>query len=91
MVTVATSGLHVMAAANVNQDDNQRGYNDDRDSGHFHPTWCAGVGNGVCHVCRLTCRAVVKMNTKCEKRQHVQNRVNEQQGANVRFGTLCSI
>jgi hypothetical protein len=91
VVTVATGGLHVMAAANVNQDDNQQGYDDDSDSGHFHPAWCAGVGKWIGHVRRLFCRAVVKMDAKCETRQHVQNRVNEQHDANVRYGTICSI
>ena len=91
MVHVATGGLHVMATADVNQDDNQRRHDDDRDSRHFHPAWCAGVGKWIGHVRRLFCRAVVKMDAKRETRQHVQNRVNEQHDAIVRYGTLCSI
>jgi hypothetical protein len=93
VVTDAAGGRNVVArpAARVNHDDNQQGRGADRNSKYLHPTWCAWAAVRINHLRLLASRAIVKMNATCDKRQNVQNLVNEQSDADVRYGTIYSI
>ena len=81
----------VKSAVRMKHNDNQQGHGADRDCEYLHLTRCAGVAGGVGHPSLLLSRAIVEMDTTCDKRQSVPNLVNEQSDADVRYRTICPI